>query len=108
MINKVEGRAGRTQQKGRICGTMIPQTSLLIYEITADEALEVGEDRATTLVLGQDPRVLHSGAKMARLHVTMEALEIKAMRLAGDGALKKVIAIGIEAMEDAHVPKVQL
>ena len=54
---------------------MIPQTSLLIYKITADEVLEVGEDRATTLVLGQGPRVLHSVVEMARMYVTMEVLE---------------------------------
>ena len=75
MINKVEGRAGKTQHKGRICGKMIPQTSLLILKITADEVLEVGEDRATTLVLGQDPRALHSAVEMARMYVTMETLE---------------------------------
>ena len=50
---------------------MIPQTSLLIYDIT----VEVGEDRATPLVLGQDPRVLHSAAEMVRMYVTMEVLE---------------------------------
>ena len=69
MINKVEGRAGKTQHKGRIRGKMIPQTSLLIY------VLEVGEDRATTLVLGQGPRVLHSAVEMVRMYVTMEVLE---------------------------------
>ena len=31
---------------------MTPQMSLLILAITADKALEVGENRATTLVLG--------------------------------------------------------
>ena len=115
MINKVEGRAGKTQHKGRIRGKMIPQTSLLIYKITADEVLEVGEDRATTLAPEQGPRVLHSAVEMARMYVTMEVLErhspqleVKVMHLAGDGALTKVIAIGIEAMKHAPVLKVQL
>ena len=35
-------------------------------------------------------------------------LKVEVMHLAGDGALTKVIAIGIEAMEHAPVLKVQL
>ena len=51
---------------------MSPQMSLLISNISADKVLEVGEDRATTLVLGQELRVLHSEVEMVTLYITME------------------------------------
>ena len=63
----------RIQHKGRIRGQMIPQTSLLIYQ---DEALEVEEDRATTLVLRRGPRVSHSAVEMERMYATMEIMEV--------------------------------
>ena len=52
---------------------MIPRMSLLIYQ---DEALEVEEDRATSLVLRRGPRVLHSAVEMERMYATMETMEV--------------------------------
>ena len=60
-------RITRTQHKR--CGFKIPPTRLLISETIVDEVLEVGEDRATTLVLEKDPRVSRSAVEMARMYV---------------------------------------
>ena len=56
---EAEGGAGETQHEEGISGKTI-QTSLPILEITEDEVMEVREDRATTLVLRQGPRVSRS------------------------------------------------
>ena len=63
-------RITKTQHKR--CGFKIPPTRLLISKIIVDEVLEVGEDRATTLVLGQELRVLRSEVEMVTLYITVE------------------------------------
>ena len=74
---------------------MDPPTSLKTSKIVAIEVLEVGEDGATTLVLGQELKVLHSevGEDQGQ---SSQQLEIKVTHLVEDEVQTKVAA-GIEA-----------
>ena len=72
---------------------MDPPTSLKTSKIVAIEVLEVGEDGATTLVLGQELKVLHSEEGQGQ---SSQQLEIKVTHLVEDEVQTKVAA-GIEA-----------
>ena len=70
-----KARTIKTQHNGRISGKMVPQTNLLLSKITVDEAFEIKEDRATTLVLEEGPRVLRSVVEMVQVCIITEVLK---------------------------------
>ena len=79
---------------------MDPPTSLKTSKSIVIEVLEVGEDGATTLVLGQELKVLHSEVGEDRGQSSLQ-LKIKVTHLVEDEVQTKVAA-GIEATKHAR------
>ena len=79
------------------CGRKIPPASPLISVL---EVLEVGEDRATSLVLEQEQRVSHPEVEDTGQSSLQP--QIKVMHLAGDEAQTKA-TVGAEGMK--HVKR---